>query len=91
MRSTTYSSERAARSGNLADVMARDEIYRTPDVFEVGSIRAIPYWVPSKEGEGHYVSGPAGVISNANEMAIWLQALLNEGRHPTNNDTVIPA
>ncbi|KAJ7144405.1 beta-lactamase/transpeptidase-like protein [Mycena epipterygia] len=103
MRSTTYSSERAARSGNLADGMARDGVNRTRDVFEAGRVREIPYRAPSKNGEGHYVSGTAGVISNANDMvrspmiahksdqAIWLQALLNEGRHPTNNDTVIPA
>ncbi|KAJ7144400.1 beta-lactamase/transpeptidase-like protein [Mycena epipterygia] len=90
MQSTTYSSERAARSGNLADGMARDSVNRTRDVFGAGRVRAIPYWAPSKDGEGYYFSGAGGVISNANDMAIWLQALLNEGRHPTKNDTVIP-
>ncbi|KAJ7712583.1 hypothetical protein B0H16DRAFT_1743981 [Mycena metata] len=36
-------------------------------------------------------SGDAGVMSNAKEMAIWLQALLGKGRHPTQNKTIIPA
>ncbi|KAJ7714871.1 hypothetical protein B0H16DRAFT_1617461 [Mycena metata] len=30
-------------------------------------------------------------MSDAKEMAIWLQALLGQGRHPTQNKTVIPA
>ncbi|KAJ7144406.1 beta-lactamase/transpeptidase-like protein [Mycena epipterygia] len=91
MQSTTYSSEHAAKSGNLADGMARDSVNRTRDVFGAGRVRAIPYWAPSKDGEGHSFSGAGGVISNAKDMAIWLQALLNEGRHPMKNDTVIPA
>ncbi|KAJ7144411.1 beta-lactamase/transpeptidase-like protein [Mycena epipterygia] len=75
---STYSSERAAKSGNLADGMARDGVNRTRDVFGAGRVRAIPYWAPSKDVEGY-------------NQAIWLQALLNEGRHPMKNDTVIPA
>ncbi|KAJ7900975.1 hypothetical protein B0H14DRAFT_3123597 [Mycena olivaceomarginata] len=36
-------------------------------------------------------SGSGGIISNANDMVIWLQTLLNEGRHPGTNETVFSA
>ncbi|KAJ7700387.1 beta-lactamase/transpeptidase-like protein [Mycena rosella] len=91
MHSTTYFSERAEKSGNLADGMLRDGINRTEDLFGVGRVRAVPYWAPSKENTSHVLSGAGGLISNANDMAIWLQTLLSEGRHPGNNKVVIPA
>ncbi|KAJ6609481.1 beta-lactamase/transpeptidase-like protein [Mycena sp. CBHHK59/15] len=91
MRSTTYFSDRAAESGHLADGMMRDGVNKTEDVFGLGRVRALPYWAPSKGNTGNVISGAGGVISNANDMAIWLQTLLSEGRHPINNKTVIPA
>ncbi|KAJ7111488.1 beta-lactamase/transpeptidase-like protein [Mycena epipterygia] len=91
MHATTYSSETATESGNLADGILRQGVNRTEDVFGLGRVRAVPFWAPSKPGEGHVLSGAGGVISSANDMAIWLQTLLNEGRHPVNNEVVIPA
>ncbi|KAJ7118438.1 beta-lactamase/transpeptidase-like protein [Mycena crocata] len=91
MRSTTYSFARAAKSGNLADGMARDGANLTEDVFGLGRVRALPYWAPNTRETGLATSGEGGVISNANDMAIWLQTLLNEGRHPTTNEIVIPS
>ncbi|KAJ7111362.1 beta-lactamase/transpeptidase-like protein, partial [Mycena epipterygia] len=91
MHATTYSSETAMESGNLADGMLRQGVNQTEDVFGLGRVRAAPFWAPSKRGEGHVLSGAGGVISSANDMAIWLQTLLNEGKHPVNNQVVIPA
>ncbi|KAJ7163474.1 beta-lactamase/transpeptidase-like protein [Mycena crocata] len=91
MNSTTYFSERALKTGDLADGMARDGVNQTKDVFGLGRVRALPYWAPSKEGEAHVIAGAGGLISNANDMAIWLQTLLNQGRHPVTNETVIPS
>ncbi|KAJ6552199.1 beta-lactamase/transpeptidase-like protein [Mycena vulgaris] len=91
MHSTTYFSERAEASGHLADGMLRDGVNRTENVFGMGRVRAVPYWAPSKENTSHVLSGAGGVISNANDMAVWLQMLLSEGQHPTENKTVIPA
>ncbi|KAJ7450791.1 beta-lactamase/transpeptidase-like protein [Mycena latifolia] len=91
MHSTTYFSERAEQSGQLADGMLRDGVNQTEDVFGVGRVRSVPYWAPSKENTSHALSGAGGVISNARDMATWLQTLLSEGRHPINNDAVIPA
>ncbi|KAJ7766340.1 beta-lactamase/transpeptidase-like protein [Mycena maculata] len=90
MRSTTYFSGKAEESGNLADGMARDGVNQTKDVFGQGTVRALPFWAPNKGDPGHVLSGAGGVISNANDLAIWLQMLLNEGQHPTINKTVVP-
>ncbi|KAJ7909480.1 beta-lactamase/transpeptidase-like protein [Mycena leptocephala] len=90
MRSTTYFSERADESGNLADGMARDGVNETEDLFGLGRVRALPYWAPSKDNTGHVLSGAGGVISSANDMAIWLQMLLGEGKHPIENKTIVP-
>ncbi|KAJ6620374.1 hypothetical protein B0H10DRAFT_1791968 [Mycena sp. CBHHK59/15] len=37
------------------------------------------------------LTGPGGVLSNAVDVARWLQMLLNNGRHPITNATIIPA
>ncbi|KAJ6569266.1 beta-lactamase/transpeptidase-like protein [Mycena capillaripes] len=91
MRSTTYFSGRAEASGKLADGIARDGVNHTEDMFGLGRLRALPYWGPSKGDVGHVMGGAGGIISSANDMAIWLQTLLGEGNHPTRNTTVIPA
>jgi CubicO group peptidase (beta-lactamase class C family) len=41
---TTYMSEVAEKTGNLADGMMRDGVNQTDDVFGVGWVRPIPYW-----------------------------------------------
>ncbi|KAJ6566564.1 beta-lactamase/transpeptidase-like protein [Mycena capillaripes] len=89
MLSTTYMSEVAEKTGNLADGMMRDGVDQTEDVFGVGTVRPIPYWDPSGE-VGNINSGSGGIISNANDMAIWVQTLLSDGRHPRTNETIIP-
>ncbi|KAF7353889.1 Beta-lactamase class penicillin binding protein [Mycena venus] len=91
MHSTTYYSKSAAESGHLADGIGRDGVNQTEDPFGVGQARAYPFWAPNEGTPGHVLSGPGGVISNAKDMAIWLQTLLEEGQHPTNNNTVIPS
>ncbi|KAJ7038058.1 beta-lactamase/transpeptidase-like protein [Mycena alexandri] len=91
MTSTTYYSKLAKESGHFADGLGRDGVNRTQDAFGVGRVRPLPYWAPNDGVPGNANSGDGGVISNAKEMAIWLQALLGEGQHPTENKTVIPA
>ncbi|KAJ7269021.1 beta-lactamase/transpeptidase-like protein [Mycena rebaudengoi] len=84
---TTYMSEVAEKTGNLADGMMRDGVNQTDDVFGVG-------WLPlrSEVLEDLPVnSGSGGIIPNANDIAIWFQTPLDEGRHPGTNETVIPA
>ncbi|KAJ7234657.1 hypothetical protein C8J57DRAFT_1531380 [Mycena rebaudengoi] len=78
------------KTGNLADGMMRDGVNQTDDVFGVGWVRPIPYW-DSSGGVGNINSGSGGIIPNANDIAIWFQTPLDEGRHPGTNETVIPA
>ncbi|KAJ7814921.1 beta-lactamase/transpeptidase-like protein [Mycena olivaceomarginata] len=90
MNSTTYFSKTAADSGNLADGMARDGVNQTEDVFGLGRVRAYPFWSLNEGNPGSVISGPGGLISNAKNMAIWLQTLLSEGRNPVDGEIVIP-
>ncbi|KAJ7686213.1 beta-lactamase/transpeptidase-like protein [Mycena rosella] len=88
MDATTYFYADAAKTGNLADGFVRQNANLTEDPFSQGTVRALPYWDQSKKG--HVISGAGGVISNAHDMAFWLQMLLMEGKSQS-NETVIPA
>ncbi|KAJ6588140.1 beta-lactamase/transpeptidase-like protein [Mycena capillaripes] len=90
MSSTTYCSKTAAESGHLADGLGRDGVNQTEDIFGRGGVRVYPFWSPNEGVPGNVISGAGGVISNAKDMAIWLQTLLSEGRHPVSGETVIP-
>ena len=59
MHSTTYFSRTAEESGNLADGIAREGVNLTEDVFGLGTLRALPYWLPNnKPGHGMIDSIP---------------------------------
>ncbi|KAJ7178172.1 beta-lactamase/transpeptidase-like protein [Mycena filopes] len=90
MGATTYYSKAAEESGHLADGFGRDGVNETEDVFGQGRARAYPYWAPNDGNPGHLISGAGGLISNAKDMATWLQTLLEEGRHPVSGETIIP-
>ncbi|KAF8879112.1 beta-lactamase/transpeptidase-like protein [Infundibulicybe gibba] len=92
LTSTTYSFDVANATGNLADGMSRQ---RTPEEIRTNPLgpgipRPLPYFSPTGGEDGNALSGPGGVISNAIDMAKWLQALLLGGTNPTNNASVIP-
>ncbi|RDB26831.1 Gigasin-6 [Hypsizygus marmoreus] len=89
MASTTYAYDRANKSGQLADGMARRGFNVTENPFG-GIPAAIPFWWPADE-DGNASSGPGGVISSAVDMATWLQTLLLGGVKPETNQSVIPA
>ncbi|KAJ7141548.1 beta-lactamase/transpeptidase-like protein [Mycena filopes] len=49
----------------------------------------VPYF--QRPGEEKIWAGAAGILSSARDLSIWVSMLLNEGRHPATNVTVIPA
>ncbi|KAJ7206500.1 beta-lactamase/transpeptidase-like protein [Mycena pura] len=58
MHSTTYFSRTAKESGHLADGIAREGVNLTEDVFGLGTLRALPYWLPNdKPGHGTIDNG----------------------------------
>lgn len=90
MNSTTYSYQIADATGHRADGMARKDWDLYTDVF-AGTPAASKWWSGTTGGEdGNVLAGSGGVISNAIDMATWLRTLLNEGRNPTTNETVVP-
>ncbi|KAJ7463154.1 beta-lactamase/transpeptidase-like protein [Mycena latifolia] len=49
----------------------------------------IPYF--QRPGEERIWAGAAGILSSARDLVLWVAMLLNDGRHPTTNATVVPA
>ncbi|KAF9005373.1 beta-lactamase/transpeptidase-like protein [Hymenopellis radicata] len=49
----------------------------------------VPYF--QRPGEESIWAGAGGVLSSARDLATWVSMLLNQGRHPTSNESVIPA
>ncbi|KAG5634599.1 hypothetical protein H0H81_001413 [Sphagnurus paluster] len=89
MKSTTYSYQ-VAKSGHLADGMARQDINFT-DPLGSGIPRALPFWSTQGGEDGNIMSGAGGIASNAVDLAVWLQTLLLDGQKPNSNQSVIPA
>ncbi|KAJ7067221.1 beta-lactamase/transpeptidase-like protein [Mycena amicta] len=87
MRSSTYSIAQAEASGLLAhgfqyhlqDYLHGRNGTRTPTV---------PYF--QRPGEEGIWAGAAGVLTSARDLSMWVAMLLNKGRHPLTNETVIP-
>ncbi|KAF7428064.1 hypothetical protein PC9H_007283 [Pleurotus ostreatus] len=88
MSATTYSYQIAAQSGNLAEGFARQGM---KSAFDAGTPQALPYWDPHSTEDGDLIAGAGGIISNAVDMAKWLQTLLLNGKNPKTGSVVIPA
>ncbi|KAG6908807.1 hypothetical protein DXG01_003254 [Tephrocybe rancida] len=92
LNSTTYSYQIADATGNRADGMTRQnwDLY-SGDVF-AGTPAAAKWWSGTTGGEdGNVLAASGGVISNAVDIATWMQTLLLDGRHPKTNQTIIPS
>ncbi|KAJ7855003.1 beta-lactamase/transpeptidase-like protein [Mycena olivaceomarginata] len=93
MNSTTYSFQRANATNRLADAFGREGDPTTNPLLPGGS-HAMPFWLQvgdNLKGGSNFASGPGGVISSINDIAIWLQMLIGNGLNPATNATVIPA
>ncbi|KAF7320624.1 Beta-lactamase domain-containing protein [Mycena chlorophos] len=44
-----------------------------------------------RPGEERIWAGAAGILSSARDLSRWIAMLLNDGRHPFTNETVVPA
>ncbi|EEB94826.1 hypothetical protein MPER_06299, partial [Moniliophthora perniciosa FA553] len=90
MKATTYSFDVANASGNLADGIARENHTLATGLPGTGTPRTTPFWYKDGGEDGNVMSGSCGVISSANDLAIWLQTLLLGGKHPQTSEQVIP-
>ncbi|KAK7442199.1 hypothetical protein VKT23_016171 [Stygiomarasmius scandens] len=88
MTSSTFSIAEAEASGDFADGFHRS--MRDTIVGINGTLTpTIPYF--SRPGEETIWAGAGGVITSARDLTKWLEMLLEEGRHPETNETVVPA
>ncbi|KAG5633804.1 hypothetical protein H0H81_005188, partial [Sphagnurus paluster] len=90
MNWTTYSYQLANSEGQRADGMTREGLDVYKDPFS-GTPRATKYWTSMTGGEdGSVLAAAGGVITNAIDMATWMQTLLLNGDKPGTNQSVIP-
>ncbi|RDB27566.1 hypothetical protein Hypma_003858 [Hypsizygus marmoreus] len=91
MSATTYSYIKANASGLLADGLGRQGVDVRTDPFGKGMVRKLAFPATTGGEDGNSLAGPGGIISNAVDLATWLQTLLQNGVKPGTNETVIPA
>ncbi|KAJ6623649.1 beta-lactamase/transpeptidase-like protein [Mycena sp. CBHHK59/15] len=87
MTASTYSVSEAEESRKLAHGFhwsMRDML-----VGSNGTLTAtVPYF--QRPGEEKIWAGAAGILSSVRDLSAWVAMLLNKGRHPVTNETVIP-
>ncbi|KAK1235671.1 hypothetical protein PQX77_001091 [Marasmius sp. AFHP31] len=91
MDSTTYSFDVANATGRLSPGFARENFSLADGLPGTGVPRQLPYWYDKGGEDGNFLAAAGGVISNAKDMATWLQTLLLWGKNPATNETVIPS
>ncbi|KAF7297131.1 Beta-lactamase domain-containing protein [Mycena indigotica] len=89
MKSSTYSFTWANATGKMADSFAR-EANATTNPLLPGRTHPIPFWLQLGGDQGNFASGPGGVISNLDDLVLWLKMLMSDGVNPDTNMTVIP-
>ncbi|KAJ6587916.1 beta-lactamase/transpeptidase-like protein [Mycena capillaripes] len=87
MASSTYSVADAEKSGNFADGFHWD---MQDHLFGLNGTKTatVPYF--QRPGEEGIWAGAAGVLTSARDLSTWVAMLLNKGRHPITNETVVP-
>ncbi|KAJ7024026.1 beta-lactamase/transpeptidase-like protein [Mycena alexandri] len=87
MSSSTYSVAEAEERGTLAHGFHWD---MQDNLFGLNGTRTatVPYF--QRPGEEKIWAGAAGVLTSSRDLATWVAMLLNKGRHPTTNETVVP-
>ncbi|KAJ6575598.1 beta-lactamase/transpeptidase-like protein [Mycena vulgaris] len=87
MESSTYSVAEAEAHGTLAHGFHWD---MQDYLFGLNGTKTatVPYF--QRPGDENIWAGAAGVLTSARDLSTWVAMLLNKGRHPTTNETVIP-
>ncbi|KAJ7916461.1 beta-lactamase/transpeptidase-like protein [Mycena leptocephala] len=87
MASSTYSVGEAEERGTLAHGFHWD---MQDYLFGLNGTRTatVPYF--QRPGEEKISAGAGGVLTSARDLSMWVAMLLNKGRHPTTNETVVP-
>ncbi|KAF9524480.1 beta-lactamase/transpeptidase-like protein [Crepidotus variabilis] len=87
MTASTFSVAEAEKRGSFVDGFQYD-MEDIPNGKNGTQKPTVPYLV--RAGDEEAWAGPGGVLTSARDMALWMSMLLNEGKHPYTNATVIP-
>ncbi|KAJ7238309.1 beta-lactamase/transpeptidase-like protein, partial [Mycena haematopus] len=87
MTSSTYSVAEAEKRGALAHGFHWD---MQDNLIGTNGTRTatVPYF--QRPGEETIWAGAGGILTSARDLSMWVAMLLNKGRHPTTNETVVP-
>ncbi|KIJ27804.1 hypothetical protein M422DRAFT_215671, partial [Sphaerobolus stellatus SS14] len=90
MTSTTYNATAAQEGGHLAQAFGAVDIHAMHGGEGPLNVtyHGLPFFI---RPEFKVLSGPGGVLSNPNDISIWLRMLLLEGLDPATGNRVIPA
>ncbi|KAJ6453711.1 beta-lactamase/transpeptidase-like protein [Mycena sanguinolenta] len=87
MASSTYSVAEAEERGVLAHGFQWDmQDYLVG--FNGTRMATVPYY--QRPGEEKIAAGAGGVLTSTRDLSMWVAMLLNNGRHPITNETVVP-
>ncbi|KAK1235670.1 hypothetical protein PQX77_001090 [Marasmius sp. AFHP31] len=91
MKSTTYSFDVADATGHLSRGVARENLSLADGLPGTGTPRQLSFWFDKGGEDGNFLAGACGIITNARDMATWLQTLLLSGKNPGTNEIAIPS
>ncbi|KAF8626617.1 hypothetical protein AX15_004784 [Amanita polypyramis BW_CC] len=87
MSASTYSVAKAEAAGNLAHGFQWSMRDLTKG-YNGTLVATIPYF--QRPGEEKIWAGAGGILTSARDLSVWMSMLLNNGRHPNTNETVVP-
>ncbi|TFK32568.1 beta-lactamase/transpeptidase-like protein [Crucibulum laeve] len=87
MTSSTFSVKEAEERGTMADGFQWSMRDLTQGINGT-LVPTIPYF--QRPGEEKIWAGAGGVLTSARDLAVWVSMLLNNGRHPYTNETIVP-
>ncbi|KAF8163798.1 beta-lactamase/transpeptidase-like protein [Crassisporium funariophilum] len=88
MTASTYSVAEAESRGTLVDGFQ----WHMRDITKGINgtlVPTVPYF--QRPGEERTWAGAGGVLTSSRDLTMWISMLLNDGRHPYTNKTVVPA
>ncbi|KAF9555829.1 beta-lactamase/transpeptidase-like protein [Agrocybe pediades] len=87
MTASTFSVAEAESRGTFADGFQWD-MQNLINKKNGTLIPTVPYF--ARPGDERIWAGAGGVITSARDLATWVSMLLNKGRHPYTNETIVP-
>ncbi|KAF9524491.1 beta-lactamase/transpeptidase-like protein [Crepidotus variabilis] len=87
MAASTFSIAQAERSGCFVDGFQYDLVDTSNGKRGIKK-PTLPFFM--RPGDEEIMDGPGGVLTSARDLVMWASMLLNEGKHPYTNASIVP-